>query len=163
MAITKLFLKNHLKIYLIAVLTLLNLTSSYALASDLDKTFTLATELSKCAGYYKFASDFNEKQGNKATAKDRHHMANGAKASAAYLMSLQYGADNPNKPPINLEVYFPFVDGISDAIYAQITAYYEANQEEPVRQLYQRCTELIPVQSETLDKIRKSVYLPNSN
>lgn len=147
----------------IQAISLIVMASGQIHASDSDEIFALATDLSKCVGFYTFMSDFSKSQGDKAAAEHLHNMANGARTSAAYSLSLQYAADNPNKPPKKFMEFESFVNGRSEAIYTQLEANYEANQAEPIKELADRCSTLSVVQEEILNMIRKQIYLPKSD
>lgn len=151
------------KLLHIQALAFLALASAQLRADDSDEIFNLATDLSKCVGFYNFMSGFSKSQGDNAAAEHMHNMANGAKTSAAYSLSIQYAADNPNKSPKKFTDFYGFVDGRSETVYTHLMASYEAGQTDPMKELSVSCTALAEVQEGILNMMRKELYLPKSN
>jgi hypothetical protein len=143
------------RIIVIVAATLAVAAASAAEPDDLakdEKDFvtTAANLLGDCSGFYEFMSEvFADKP---ATSKQMHELANGARMSAAYLLSVEYAVSHEKPKAIGEFSHYP--QGRGDTNKTRMQALLEQKDLDGIKAEQKRCLDAAPMQNDIVQKIR---------
>lgn len=115
-----------------------------------DFVTTAANLLGDCSGFYEFMSEVFADQ--PATSKQMHEMANGARMSAAYLLSVEYAVSHEKPKAIGEFSQYP--EGRGDTNKTRMQALLEQNDLDGIKAEQKRCLDAAPMQNDIVQKIR---------
>lgn len=126
---------------------------------DLTEETEFITEtvnlLGDCAGLFTFMAETFQTTNQPATARQMKDTANGARMSAAYLLSLEHAAKG--KPPKKIGEFLPYAAGREEVTLNRMRALLEQGNTKPIEEEQQRCLAALPMQDEIVQRMRNDM------
>lgn len=116
--------------------------------------YELARSFSECAGFWDFMSTVDQATGNPASAQNAHNIANGARLSAGYVLSIRHRLLRPDEQPRAYGSWDDFIEPLAEVTATRMMAALERNDSSELQEQAIFCRAMAEQSDDIVNQMR---------